>query len=153
MPRKPTKIRTKATAEGIAPTVVKEKPAGYVFGRPTLYDPSYCEKVIEWGKLGKSRTWMAANLGVARETLDNWADAQPDFLDALSRAKALEQAYWEDAGHDGMTSDKFNSGVWSKSMAARFPKEWRENVKVSGDEDNPIRHSIIERTIIDPAVS
>jgi len=111
-------------------------------GRPTLYKPEYCEKVIQWGKEGKSRTWIAATLDTSRETLDNWAKANPDFLDALSRAKAHEQRWWEDKGQEGLTSDKFNGGVWSKSMAARFPAEWRDNSKVTvaGDPEKPLRH-------------
>lgn len=102
------------------------KPQGYVFGRPTEYKPEYCERVIQWGEAGKSKTWMAAKLGVCKRTMQLWEKAHPDFLAALERAKALEQMWWEDSGQDGMTSDKFNSGVWSRSMAARFPDDWRE---------------------------
>jgi transposase len=120
------------------------KNAGRGKGRPTKYKPEYCEKVIKWGKEGKSRTWIAAALDTSRETLDNWAKANPDFFDALSRAKAHEQRWWEDAGQAGMTSDKFNGGVWSKNMAARFPAEWRDNskVEVAGDPQKPLRHEL-----------
>lgn len=121
-------------------------------GRPTDYRPEYCDQVIEWGGMGKSRTWMAAHLGIDRKTIDNWAVANPEFLLALSRAKALEQAVWEDMGQIGMTADKFNSGVWSKSMAARFPDEWRDNVQVSGDPNAPMAHSHeVTFRVVDPA--
>lgn len=99
-------------------------------GRPTDYDASYCEQVVEWGKLGKSKTWMAANLDVTRVTIDNWAVANPEFLCAIMQAMAHAQAWWEDQGqsymllpHQGGT---FNGSVWSRSMAARFPEDWRE---------------------------
>lgn len=95
-------------------------------GRPTDYDPAYCERVIAWGRDGKSRTWMAAEIGVHRETLYNWEKQHPEFFDALKRAKALEQQWWEDAGQTGMVGDKFNGQVWGRSMAARFPDDWRE---------------------------
>src|SRR5262245_3868436 len=49
-------------------------------GRPTKYDPIYCEMVICWGRLGKSKTWMAAELMVLKETLDNWAKDHPEFF-------------------------------------------------------------------------
>ena len=53
-------------------------------GRPTLYKPEYCEKVIQWGKEGQSRTWIAAEIDVTRETLNEWAKVHADFSDALS---------------------------------------------------------------------
>lgn len=94
--------------------------------RPSKYDPSFCEKAVEWGRQGKSRAWIAAELGVCKRTLVNWEEAHPDFLSALMRAKTLEQQWWEDAGQGGMAADKFNGQVWGRSMAARFPDDWRE---------------------------
>lgn len=95
-------------------------------GRPSTYDPSFCSKVIEWGKAGKSRAWIADELGVVRATLKNWEATHPEFLEAMDRALTAAQRWWEDAGQDGMSADKFNSSVWSRSMAARFPDDWRE---------------------------
>jgi hypothetical protein len=114
-------------------------------GRPSSYDPSYCDKVIEYGKAGKSITWMAATIGVTRQTFFNWADTHPEFLDALTRAKELAQLWWEDAGQMGMTSDKFNSSVWSRSMAARFPEDWREktSTEVTGDAKKPVAIQVV----------
>ena len=95
-------------------------------GRPTKYAPSYCEKVIEWGKAGKSRTWIASELEITRETLYDWMRTYPIFSDALTRAKLFEQRWWEDKGQEGVDADKFNGGVWAKNMSCRFPKEWRD---------------------------
>lgn len=95
-------------------------------GRPTKYDPSFCEKVIKWGKDGKSRTWIASELDITRETLYVWMKTYQDFSDALSRAKSHEQRWWEDKGQEGLDAERFNGGVWARNMAARFPQEWRE---------------------------
>jgi len=95
-------------------------------GRPSKYDPAFCEQIIAWGAAGKSKTWMAAKLGVTRECIYEWDRTIPEFSYALKRAKALEQLWWEDAGQDGMGADKFNGQVWGRSMAARFPEDWRE---------------------------
>lgn len=100
-------------------------------GRPTDYDPAYCEAVIEYGRAGKSRAWIASELCVVRQTLHNWEDAHPEFLDAMMRAKDLAQRWWEDAGQDGLADPKFNASVYGKSMAARFPEDWREKAEVS----------------------
>ena len=45
--------------------------------------------------------------------------------------------WWEDAGQDGMVGEKFNGQVWGRSMAARFPDEWREKTAVVGDANEP----------------
>jgi len=142
MPKAKSKPHTKATAEGIETKAVREKPAGFVFGRPTLYDPSYCEKVIEWGKLGKSVTWMAASLDVTKGTIYEWINTHQDFSDAIERAKVHCQLWWEDAGQSGMVADKFNSAVWQKNMSARFRSDWAERQEHTGAEGGPIQHQV-----------
>ncbi len=94
---------------------------------------------------------MAANLGVDRDTLDNWAATNSDFFGALSLAKAFEQAFWEDLGFSGLSADRFNSGVWTKSMAARFPNEWRDSQNISANHSGnmSVAHSI-EFHVVDP---
>lgn len=95
-------------------------------GAPSKYDPSFCDVVIEFGKQGKSVTYMAALLDVAKSTIYEWEKVYPEFSDALTRARQWAQVWWEDHGQIGMTADKFNAAVWSRSMAARFPDDWRE---------------------------
>ena len=62
-------------------------------GRPSLYDPSYCDKVVELGALGKSVEQISSNLGVSLRTMYTWRDAYPEFLHALDEAKAAEQTW------------------------------------------------------------
>lgn len=95
-------------------------------GRPTDYDPSLCDKVIELGKLGKSYTQIAVALDVAKKTLYNWSDEHPEFLHALERARECAQDWWENQGQLGLTADKFNAGVWNKSMSCRFPDDYMD---------------------------
>lgn len=122
-------------------TGVSNKPAGYVFGRPTKYRPEICEKVIEWGRLGKSKAWIASELDIARSTLDEWCATFPDFSEAITRAHTHAQRWWEDKGQNGMESREFNGSVWSRSMGARFPDDWREKTALVGGskDDGPIK--------------
>ena len=115
-------------------------------GRPTKYDPAFCDRVIELGRLGKSRAWIASELNVSRDTLEEWERIHPEFSDAMDEAMLCSQRWWEDAGQDGLTAGpgSFNAAVWSRSMAARFPSEWREKrvrVDIPEVKDNA---SIIE---------
>lgn len=99
--------------------------------RPTLYDPVNCELVLAWGEQGKSLTWMAAKLDVSRDSIYEWAKVHEEFSDAITRAKAKAQAHWEDAGQSGMYMQGFNGSVWAKSMAARFPDDWRDKTETA----------------------
>lgn len=99
-------------------------------GRPTTYSTEFCDAAIEMGKQGKSLTYMAAEFDVSRECIYEWARVHPEFSDAIARAKAHSQKWWEDAGQVALSQPGFNASVWSKSMAARFPDDWRDNTKL-----------------------
>jgi hypothetical protein len=101
------------------------KPEGYIFGRPTKYDPSYCEKVKdylaqsvdEWDEYHKTRgdksdtyertlkvklpshEGFAIYLGVIVQTLINWSEEYPDFLVAL---RLIDQAQKERLANEGL---------------------------------------------------
>lgn len=113
-------------------------------GRPSTYDPAYCEKVVELGKLGKSIEQICYDLDIPVRTLYLWRDTHPEFMQALEDAKAFEQAWWESQAHAYMveTKDgpKLNASLWSRSMAARFPKKYRESVKqeITGADGAPL---------------
>ena len=113
-------------------------------GRPSLYDPKYCEEVVALGKIGKSVEAIGAILGVGTKTLYNWRDQHEEFLHALDMAKEFELQWWEDIAQTHMIenkeSDKINATIWSRSMAARFPKKYREQVKqeITGADGTPL---------------
>jgi len=113
-------------------------------GRPSLYDPKYCEEVIALGKLGKSVEQIASRLGFSLRTMYQWKEQHQEFLHALEEAKEHEQAWWEDQADAYMVETKegpkLNSAIWSRSMAARFPKKYRESTKteITGADGAPL---------------
>lgn len=111
-------------------------------GRPTKYDQAMCEKVIEWGKQGKSKTWMAAELGISKQRIYDWEEAHEEFRDAITRAMALSQQWWEDAGQSGLYVQGFNAGVYNKQMSNRFPDEHRETSNVNQTVNGNMKHSV-----------
>ena len=117
-------------------------------GRPTLYDPAYCDKVVELGKLGKSVEQISTYLNVSLRTMYTWRDAYSDFLHALEEAKIAEQTWWEDQAQayllEHKDAAKLNASIWSRSMAARFPKKYRESVKqeITGENGAPLLTAI-----------
>ena len=123
-------------------------------GRPSDYDPAYCDKVIELGKQGASVVEMAVEIGVSRNTLEtNWPAAHPAFLEAFTHARECSQAWWEKTGRVGMVAKTIDSSIWSRSMAARFPRDWREvkGTELTGRDGGPVETvGRVERVIIDP---
>ena len=114
-------------------------------GRPSKYDPSYCERVIQLGADGNSKEAIAVELGITWKTLNNWADEFPDFLLALEEAKNLEMVWFEKIAKSHMIEspggNRLNTALWGRSVAARFPVKYRENnkVEVTGRNDGPIQ--------------
>lgn len=125
-------------------------------GRPTLYGPEYCDKVVELGRIGKSVEQIAAILNVSLRTMYSWRDAHEEFLHALDDAKTYEQAWWEEQAAAYMVenkeSDRLNASLWSRSMAARFPKKYRESTKteITGADGAPLL-SGIQVTFVKPS--
>lgn len=114
--------------------------------RPSEYKQEFCEQVIEYGKQGKSLAWIAAELDVSRECIYEWMRVHPEFSDAMSAARNHSQRWWEDAGQAGMVAPGFNASIWSRSMAARFPDDWRESkgVELTGKDGGPMQVSGVD---------
>lgn len=100
-------------------------------GRPTDYEPEFCARVIEVGATGASRVEIAVELDVVKSTLQNWEATHPEFLVAMTRAMALSQVWWERKGRDNLSTQIFQASMWSRSMAARFPDDWREKAETT----------------------
>ena len=98
-------------------------------GRPTKYDPAFCERVIEMGKLGASKVEMACKLGVSRSIFDIWEHQHQDFLEAVKEAVAYSQAWWEEKGRTATFGgvDNFNATSFIFNMKNRFPGDWKDN--------------------------
>ncbi len=133
-PRKP-KVRQipDERVEVMEPEQEQKRPAH----RPSSYDPAFCQQVEELGARGKSFTQIAVKLGVTRQTLHNWSHRHPEFFDALVRAREGALAYWEDIGEFGLSADKFNSAVWTKIIASRWPEEY-------GKETTPELRTVVD---------
>lgn len=108
-------------------------------GRPTKYKPEFCDKIIEVGEEGGWLSEMAEACDVHRNTFDVWADAHPEFLEALTRAKQKAQAWFEKKGREGLTAEKFNSALWAKQMSARHREEYTERRELTGADGGPIK--------------
>jgi transposase-like protein len=105
-------------------------------GRPTKYDPEYCEQALDFiGEQGKSVTQFAKFLQVSKSTVYLWATEHELFSDALSMAQDWSQAVWEDKLETMMVSKEVNAPLVKLYFANRF--RWHDKGEpTEGDESN-----------------
>ena len=97
-------------------------------GRPTKYDPKYCNMLIDHMEEGLSFEAFAGVISVNQDTLHEWAKVQPKFSEAKAIAFSRCRLFWEKKGIEGLFSDKdgmkINASLWTINMKNRFG--WRE---------------------------
>lgn len=100
-------------------------------GRPTKYKPEYCDMVINHMAQGLSKESFAGVVGTHKQTIYNWTEEYPEFLDAVKRGEELSRLFWEDLGRKGaMGSEEFNAAAWIFNIKNRFREEWRDKQDV-----------------------
>jgi hypothetical protein len=106
--------------------------------RKFVFDPTYCDVVIDLGRQGKSLAWIAAHFGVSLGQMQNWMARWPEFKEACEVGQTAAQANWEDEGQVNLNTPGFQSSVWSKNMEKRFRDTgW-------GDSAQKIEHSLAD---------
>lgn len=92
-------------------------------------------------KQGKGWANYAATFEIDRATLYDWAAAHEEFSTALTRAKVLEQQWWEDQARENLRSREFNANLWIKSAQARFREDYteRKETAVTGANGGPVQ--------------
>lgn len=69
-------------------------------GRPSLYEPRYCEDLVAFMAQGYSLSAYSDYVQVNRSTLWEWAEAHKEFSQAVMRGKAARLRHWEQIGLD-----------------------------------------------------
>lgn len=118
--------------------------------RPTKYEQRFCDEVVEHMKDGASLTSFAAEIDVARSTINEWMEAHPEFSEAVKRAKAKCAAWWEKKGREGASGDSpVNPTLVIFGLKNMAAEDWREKQEIDHTTaGKPITR--IERVIIDP---
>ena len=119
-------------------------PDKHAGGRPSKYDPKYCAEVIEFLAKGHSVTAFAGSIRVSRSTVFNWADTNPEFLDALKVGQARATQFWEAILANVATSGKGNATAAIFGLKNRAPEDWRDRMvnEHTGPNGGPIKHDL-----------
>jgi hypothetical protein len=93
-------------------------------GRPSKYDPRFCEEVEDLMRQGFSKTAAAGAIGVDRDTLLNWAKEHPAFFGAVKRGEAARTHKLETDLLRAPDAPTVTSRIFALKNAA--PEEWRD---------------------------
>jgi hypothetical protein len=105
-------------------------------GKKTIATNKFGDAILVPCKLPTFEAF-ARSIGVHRETVLNWAEANPDFLDAIKRAKDIQK---EILIQNGLL------GAYDRTFAiftAKCVTDMRENAPVQDDDDiRPVKVEI-----------
>ena len=99
-------------------------------GRPSKYSPAYCDLVIEHMSDGASLTSFAAEIGVARSSINEWMENHPEFSEAVKIGKAKCAAWWEKLGRSNAVSGDGNATLVIFGLKNMGAEDWREKQEV-----------------------
>lgn len=126
-----------------------------MIGRPTDYDPAYCDVAQTFLADGYSLAALAGHIGVARSTVYKWVDEHPDFSDAVKAGQAKAVLWWETANRNLAMTGEGNATSIIFGLKNRAADEWRDvkATEITGRDGGAIETTMqrIERVIVDPA--
>ena len=116
-------------------------------GRPSKYNPAYCEQVIEHMAEGYSLESFAGKIGIAASTAWKWRDEIKEFSEAINIGRAKAAQIWEERLTKLALTGEGNATATIFALKNRFPEQWRDKQEheVSGKDGGPIA---IERRIV-----
>jgi hypothetical protein len=118
-------------------------------GRPTKYDPAYCEAVVVHMAEGASLTSFAAEIDVCRDTITEWANVHEEFSAAVKKGKAKCAAWWEATNRNLAKTGTGNATACIFGLKNMAADDWRDKVETQHSGNVTINR--VERVIVDPA--
>jgi hypothetical protein len=94
-------------------------------GRPSKYQPAYCNEAVEFLAQGYSVMAFAGEIGVSRDTIYEWCEVHPEFSDSIKIGKAKGARWWEDRIRSGeLAGPQITAAIFA--LKNRAGDEWRE---------------------------
>lgn len=92
-------------------------------GRPTDYDPKFCQFVINQMKMGWTRAMLCVQLGVCEQTFSTWLVVHPAFKKAYAVGKMCARAYLDGVELKNLDNPNFNTKLHELHCRNRFKYE------------------------------
>lgn len=112
-------------------------------GRPTKYDPSFCDLIIEEMGKGYSLDAASVRIGVNASSLYLWQQQHPDFSKAIEEGRRRALQWWEDRALNVADGKPGNQQMISLALRnrSRAANGWVDTQKLehSGPDGSPIQ--------------
>jgi transposase-like protein len=108
-------------------------------GAPTKYKEEFKDVLLDLMKKGASIEEICLEFDICIQTLYNWFDTYPDFLEAKKRGESFSKGWWLKQGRINLENKEFNYTGWYMNMKNKFG--WTDRVAndhtTKGDKINP----------------
>lgn len=118
---------------------VKEKPPGYVTGRPTKYRKEFCKQLIEHMAEGFSFESFAGTVDTHRAVVHEWVKRHEEFSEAKKEGDAKARIWWEKLHRRCAATGEGNATMIVWAQKNKWPKQYCERVAKGA---NQIEHNI-----------
>jgi len=103
-------------------------------GRPSLFDPAYCDMVIEHMAQGHSLTSFAGEIEVEPRTVERWAQdggefSHPAFCRAVKIGRAKAVTHWEKQALAVAKGGEGNATIIIFGLKNRAKDDWADLTK------------------------
>lgn len=117
-------------------------------GRPSKYDPSYCDAVVAHCVSGASLTSFAAEIDVSRDTISEWVKTHREFSVAVSRAKAKAGAWYDRIARKIAETNEGNATICMFGLCNMAPEDFRKEQTINHQGAQPV--TVIRESIVRP---
>jgi len=110
------------------------------------------EMLVAHMREGASFESFAAEVGVSMDSLYEWSKKYPAFSEAKKIGKMLELKWWETVSRGGVTGKiaGYNAATAIFSMKNKFPKLYRDTIKVDAEITIDTAAEKMRATLTDP---
>jgi transposase-like protein len=112
-------------------------------GRPTKYDPAFCQQIIDEMAKGFSLDAASVRIGVNASSLYAWQKEHPDFSKAIEEGRRKAIQWWEERALNVAEGKPGNQQMISLALRnrSRSANGWVDTQKLehSGPDGSPIQ--------------
>ena len=114
-----------------------------VYGRPSKYDPKYCDTVVDMMSKGYSKEAVAGEIGISKVTLYKWMEEHEDFMNAVRMGEQKARLWFDKIMVDNLVHSKngkqINSSVYALNMKNRFGFSDKKEIDLGEKTLEPIK--------------
>lgn len=117
-------------------------------GRPSKYDPAFCELAETTLAMGYSETVLAGEIGVCLDTITEWKNVHADFSASVKLGRAKGARVWEDRLSKVAEAGGGNATAVIFALKNRNPAEWRD--KTETEVSGALKVEQVAWQVVDP---